>query len=82
MIDLTQQCDDNRVWGGSITKEDPEFFSKLTGQQVPDYLWIGCADSRVPANELVELKDGHLKNLDVSVNNVEQIPELYRLSLS
>lgn len=82
MTGSRQLCDDNRVWARSITEEDPELFSKLTGQQEPEYLWIACADSRVPANERVELNDGHLKNLNVSVNNVEQIPELYRLSLS
>ena len=55
MKDLTQLFDNNRAWAESITKEDPEFFSKLAGQQAPEYLWIGCADSRVPANEIVGL---------------------------
>lgn len=60
MTDLTQLFDNNRAWAESITKEDPEFFSKLTGQQAPEYLWIGCADSRVPANEIVGLLPGEL----------------------
>jgi carbonic anhydrase len=40
--------------------QDPDFFAKLTGQQSPDYLWIGCSDSRVPANEIVGLLPGEL----------------------
>ncbi|KAA0692366.1 carbonate dehydratase [Halopseudomonas laoshanensis] len=60
MTDLTQLFDNNRAWAESITKEDPEFFSKLAGQQAPEYLWIGCADSRVPANEIVGLLPGEL----------------------
>jgi carbonic anhydrase len=60
MRDLTQLFDNNRAWAESITKEDPEFFSKLAGQQAPEYLWIGCADSRVPANEIVGLLPGEL----------------------
>lgn len=60
MKDLTQLFDNNRAWAESITKEDPEFFSKLAGQQAPEYLWIGCADSRVPANEIVCLLPGEL----------------------
>lgn len=60
MRDLTQLFDNNRAWAESITKEDPGFFSKLAGQQAPEYLWIGCADSRVPANEIVGLLPGEL----------------------
>lgn len=60
MSDLTQLFDNNRAWAESIKKEDPEFFSKLAGQQAPEYLWIGCADSRVPANEIVGLLPGEL----------------------
>lgn len=43
-----------------MTRLDPEFFSRLSGQQAPQYLWIGCADSRVPANEIVGLLPGEL----------------------
>ncbi|WP_022961248.1 carbonate dehydratase [Halopseudomonas pelagia] len=60
MTDLTQLFDNNRAWAESIKQEDPEFFSKLAGQQAPEYLWIGCADSRVPANEIVGLLPGEL----------------------
>ena len=50
----------NREWAASIKQEDPEFFTKLARQQAPEYLWIGCADSRVPANEIVGLLPGEL----------------------
>ena len=50
----------NRAWAAKMTREDPEFFSRLASQQAPEYLWIGCADSRVPANEIVGLAPGEL----------------------
>jgi len=50
----------NRAWAQRILARDPEFFQKLTRQQSPPYLWIGCADSRVPANEIVGLLPGEL----------------------
>jgi carbonic anhydrase len=50
----------NREWAANMTRQDPEFFSRLTSQQAPQYLWIGCADSRVPANEIVGLAPGEL----------------------
>src|SRR5258706_11194946 len=50
----------NRSWAGRISKNDPDFFIKLSQQQAPAYLWIGCADSRVPANEIVGLSPGEL----------------------
>ncbi|MBI5902818.1 MAG: carbonic anhydrase [Deltaproteobacteria bacterium] len=50
----------NRVWAGSIEKNSPDFFKTLARQQNPDYLWIGCSDSRVPANEIVGLMPGEL----------------------
>jgi len=50
----------NRKWADSIRDRDPEFFLKLSRQQSPDYLWIGCSDSRVPANEIVNLLPGEL----------------------
>lgn len=52
--------DNNRKWSEAIHGRDPEFFSKLSRQQAPEYLWIGCADSRVPANEIVGLMPGEL----------------------
>jgi carbonic anhydrase len=50
----------NKAWAADITRESPEFFSRLTQQQKPEYLWIGCADSRVPANQIVRLMPGEL----------------------
>jgi carbonic anhydrase len=50
----------NRTWSQQITQQDPGFFRRLAGQQAPKYLWIGCSDSRVPANEIVGLLPGEL----------------------
>jgi carbonic anhydrase len=50
----------NRNWAASMVSHDAGFFQKLAGQQSPEYLWIGCADSRVPANEIVDLLPGEL----------------------
>jgi carbonic anhydrase len=50
----------NRAWAARIRERDPEFFLKLSAQQTPRYLWIGCADSRVPASEIVDLLPGEL----------------------
>ena len=57
---LNQLFANNRAWAAQITARDPEFFTKLSRQQAPDYLWIGCSDSRVPANEIVGLLPGEL----------------------
>ncbi len=50
----------NRAWAARKVAADPGFFERLKGQQAPDYLWIGCSDSRVPANEIVDLDPGEL----------------------
>ncbi len=50
----------NRAWADAIRADDPDFFVKLSQQQSPEYLWIGCSDSRVPANEIVNLLPGEL----------------------
>ncbi len=50
----------NRAWAERVLSQDPEFFHKLSLQQFPDYLWIGCSDSRVPANQIVGLLPGEL----------------------
>jgi carbonic anhydrase len=52
--------DNNRAWAQGKLAVDPGFFQRLVGQQSPEYLWIGCADSRVPANEIVGLDPGEL----------------------
>src|SRR5665213_1414058 len=50
----------NRAWAKRMVADDPGFFTRLAGQQAPEYLWIGCSDSRVPANEIVDLDPGEL----------------------
>src|SRR5665647_2097113 len=50
----------NRAWAAEMTRHDPDFFERLSRQQAPEYLWIGCADSRVPANEIVGLLPGEM----------------------
>jgi carbonic anhydrase len=50
----------NRVWAAGKTAADPGFFKRLVAQQAPPYLWIGCSDSRVPANEIVDLDPGQM----------------------
>jgi carbonic anhydrase len=58
--DLKELFDNNRAWSESTEQRSPGFFSRLLKQQAPEYLWIGCSDSRVPANELVGLLPGEL----------------------
>jgi carbonic anhydrase len=60
MNGLEHLFENNRRWVAQITEKDPEFFQRLSRQQKPQYLWIGCADSRVPANEIVGLLPGEL----------------------
>ncbi len=57
---LRHLFENNKKWASEIVKSTPDFFSKLTAQQAPEYLWIGCSDSRVPANEIVGLLPGEL----------------------
>jgi len=52
--------DNNRAWSNAIRARDPEFFTDLAKQQSPAYVWIGCSDSRVPANQIVGLKPGEI----------------------
>ena len=58
--ELQELFDSNRRWAGRIEAREPGFFSRLLQQQSPQYMWIGCADSRVPANELVDLAPGEM----------------------
>jgi len=60
MRTLDHLFDRNKAWAGRIRQQDPEFFSNLARQQSPNYLWIGCSDSRVPANQIVGLAPGEL----------------------
>lgn len=55
---LTELFEGNRRWAAATSARDPGFFSRLLAQQKPQYLWIGCADSRVPANEILGLLPG------------------------
>ena len=57
---LDHLFENNRAWSERRRREDPQFFARLSGQQRPRYLWIGCSDSRVPANEIVGLEPGEL----------------------
>ncbi|MFS0756651.1 carbonate dehydratase [Noviherbaspirillum sp. 1P10PC] len=59
-ITYQQLFENNRQWAAAISAEDADFFKKLAAQQTPEYLWIGCSDSRVPANELLGLLPGEL----------------------
>jgi len=52
--------DNNRRWAADTTSRDPDFFRRLSTQQAPDYLWIGCADSRVPANQIIGMAPGEI----------------------
>ncbi len=60
MKSLQELFESNRRWSERIRREDPDFFPTLARQQSPQYLWIGCADSRVPANDVVDLLPGEL----------------------
>ena len=60
MSSLKGLFDKNREWADSIKTSDPLFFQKLADQQSPEYLWIGCSDSRVPANQIVGVMPGEI----------------------
>ena len=61
---MTRRLDDllknNRDWAEQVRRDDPGFFKRLSGQQAPKYLWIGCSDSRVPANQIMGLAPGEV----------------------
>ncbi len=60
MKELTHLFAQNRNWATAIKQRDPEFFQKLSRQQNPEFLWIGCSDSRVPANEIIGVLPGEV----------------------
>jgi carbonic anhydrase len=60
MRTLTHLFANNRAWAAEVTRREPDFFERLSRQQAPRYLWIGCSDSRVPANQIVGLMPGEL----------------------
>ena len=57
---LTKLIEQNKAWANEILTREPTFFESLSKQQTPEYLWIGCADSRVPANQLLGLAPGEV----------------------
>lgn len=60
MNKIKELFDRNIAWANKIKEEDPGFFSQLSKQQAPEYLWIGCSDSRVPANQILSLPPGEV----------------------
>lgn len=74
MKSLSLLIENNRKWAEQLIKKQPDFFRRLSLQQSPDYLWIGCSDSRVPANEIVGLLPGELfvhRNVANLVNHTD-----------
>ena len=59
-MNLDHLLANNRAWAAEMTRQDPTFFSRLSRQQAPQYLWVGCSDSRVPANQIVGLMPGDM----------------------
>ena len=59
-MDLPELFENNRRWAARCVSTRPDFFDRLKAQQAPQYLWVGCADSRVPANEIVGLMPGEM----------------------
>jgi carbonic anhydrase len=57
---LKNLFENNRAWADDVKRQDPEFFSRLAAQQTPQYFWIGCSDSRVPANQIVGMAPGEM----------------------
>lgn len=60
MHSLKDLLDNNRRWADGVAAQDPQFFERLSQQQAPRYLWIGCSDSRVPATQIVDLPPGEI----------------------
>jgi Carbonic anhydrase len=60
MLSLGHLFENNRAWAAEMVRQDPEFFRRLSAQQTPQYLWIGCSDSRVPANQIVGMLPGEM----------------------
>ena len=60
MSEIHELIKKNRLWAARMIADDPDFFGRLARQQAPEYLWIGCADSRVPANEIAGMMPGEL----------------------
>ncbi len=80
MHTLKHLLERNQQWADRIEQENPGFFASLVGQQNPEYLWIGCSDSRVPANELVDLLPGEMF-VHRNIANVVRLDDLNCLSV-
>jgi carbonic anhydrase len=80
MQQLKNLFDNNRRWVAQLTAKDSGFFQRLSHQQQPQYLWIGCADSRVPANEIVGLLPGELF-VHRNISNVVALDDVNCLSV-
>ena len=60
MNSLKELLHKNREWADRVNAEDPGFFERLSRQQAPEFLWIGCSDSRVPANQIIDVSPGEV----------------------
>jgi len=73
-MSLDNLFESNRQWAAQMVQEEPDFFKKLEGVQTPRYFWIGCSDSRVPANEILGLRAGEVfvhRNVANLVNHTD-----------
>ena len=77
---LQHLIDNNRLWAERVEQQHPGFFKELSAQQSPKYLWIGCSDSRVPANQVIGLAPGEVF-VHRNVANVVAHPDLNALSV-
>ncbi|ETW03005.1 hypothetical protein H310_05441 [Aphanomyces invadans] len=71
---LNELLDRNKKWAAKVQQEDPQYFAKLEHQQAPEVLWIGCSDSRVPANQILSLPPGDVfvhRNIANQFNNTD-----------
>jgi|SRR5450432_2550415 len=57
---LSHLFENNRAWAAEMVQQDPDFFTRLSAQQAPQYLWIGCSDSRVPSNQIINTQPGEM----------------------
>ena len=74
MKDILKLLNNNKAWAERVRRETPDFFTKLKRQQRPKYLWIGCSDSRVPANQITGLLPGEVfvhRNISNQVINTD-----------
>ncbi len=80
MEELSELLDGNQKWAAEITRDKPDFFEKLSKLQTPEYLWIGCSDSRVPANEITGTLPGAIF-VHRNIANVVQLTDYNMLSV-